>query len=147
VFRDAASLDALEFQDWMAQASLEAKSQEFARVKAEIRADPTRYPSYWRAAVVRYRAVYRAHLEDPEFFVPVEFRPSADSQTGSAGAQAFIGQFGNLLDQWPDLVTASPAAIGELETVAEDTSHRHPCQALETNSSSIESNVMNGRSI
>jgi hypothetical protein len=103
---DFAALAPDDFLESFVSAVVELRRPELEeanRVQSEI-VEP---PSHWRDAVLAYSSTCVSHMTTPEWYLPVEFKDAAGLHNGFAALQSLVRNFGDLLNAWPHLWSAS----------------------------------------
>lgn len=95
-----------EFRLLLMDTRLNALCGELSRQEALAAANPE-CPLHWRAAFEEYSRIFRKHVTQPDFFLPIEFKDATSIDEGFARAQTFVQQFGELLTWWPQMWAAA----------------------------------------
>jgi len=90
-----------DFDEVIKSLVVERRARELLKVESIQDAGPA-YPSYWTAALMRYRAATIEALAEPAYYCPADISAPSDS-TSQSEWQSALADFGDLLRAWPEM--------------------------------------------
>jgi hypothetical protein len=98
-----------EFVSLVAKNQLHFRCTQIATLEVTLANIPN-CPIELLAAFDEYCDVFRSSAADPAFFLPIEFHGPYSTELGFMKMQAFLGEFGGLIQVWPDVWNAAALA-------------------------------------
>ena len=109
---DIGEQDVDEFANLVRETALMLRCRPLAQLDSAMAVD-SRWPDHWRSAIGEYAEAFRAHAASPEFFVPIEFREASSVDAAFRRMQAFVRDFGALIQAWPEIWQEASQLTGE----------------------------------
>ena len=98
---EVGELDIRDFITLLADAALRVRCENVATLETILQQQWC--PRFWRGPIDAYRDTMARSAATASFFLPIEFQGAASPSEGFRNAQAFVRDFGQLIQWWPDI--------------------------------------------
>jgi len=111
--QDLGALSRRDFVSAISLATLRTREMELHLIDAAL--DDDSYPAYWQRDLRAYKKMLLAHIEDPAFLLPLEFRAARTANAAYDDVRRFVRTAGRLMSAWPSLWRAARMTVSRRE--------------------------------